>query len=151
MNQVEATDIASISILKDASSAAIYGASGSNGVVLITTKRGSNRDTNVSFNGYFGVSNVWKNQDILNAGEYKALMTEMGQTTDWSGYPYDNHWQSKVFRTAQTKNAQLAISGGNEKSSFYLSGSYISQEGVVITNSLEKANFRVNLETERAD
>lgn len=146
MNQVEATDIESISILKDASSAAIYGASGSNGVVLITTKRGSNRGTKVTFNAYYGLSNVWKNQDVLNVSQYKELMTEMGQTTDWSQYPNDIYWQDEVFRTAQTKNAQLAFSGGNEKTSFYLSGSYIDQEGVVITNSLQKVNFRVNLD-----
>jgi TonB-linked SusC/RagA family outer membrane protein len=146
MNQVEATDIESITILKDASSAAIYGASGSNGVVLITTKRGSSQATKVTLNAYYGLSNVWKNQDVLNASQYKELMTEMGQTTDWSQYPHDTKWQDEVFRTAQTKNAQLAVSGGNEKTSFYLSGSYINQEGVVITNSLEKVNFRVNLD-----
>jgi TonB-linked SusC/RagA family outer membrane protein len=146
MNQVEATDIESISILKDASSAAIYGSSGSNGVVLITTKRGSNRDTKVTLNAYYGLSNVWKNQDVLNAGQYKDLMTEMGKTTDWSQYPHDTYWQDEVFRTAQTKNAQIAVTGGTEKTSFYLSGSYINQEGVVITNSVEKINFRVNLD-----
>lgn len=146
INEIEPTDIESISILKDASSAAIYGASGSNGVVLITTKRGSNQVTKVNVNAYYGVANVWQKQDVLNAAQYKDLMTEMGKTTDWSLYKYDNNWQDQVFRSAKTTNAQLGITGGNEKTSFYLSGSYLNQEGVVITNSLEKMNFRVNLD-----
>jgi TonB-linked SusC/RagA family outer membrane protein len=146
INEIDPTDIESISILKDASSAAIYGASGSNGVVLITTKRGSNQETKVNFNAYYGVANVWKKQDVLDASQYKELMTEMGKTTDWSLYKYNNNWQDRVFRSAQTKNSQISVSGGNEKTSFYLSGSYLNQEGVVITNSLEKYNFRVNLD-----
>lgn len=146
INEIDPTDIESISILKDASSAAIYGASGSNGVVLVTTKRGSNQPTKVNFNAYYGMANVWKKQDVLNASQYKELMTEMGKTTDWSLYPYDNNWQDQVFRSAETKNSQISISGGNEKTSFYLSGSYLNQQGIVITNSLEKYNFRVNLD-----
>lgn len=151
INEINPTDIESISILKDASSAAIYGASGSNGVVLITTKRGSNQATKVNFNAYYGVANVWKNQDVLDASQYKDLMTEMGKTTDWSLYKYNNNWQDRVFRSAQTKNSQISISGGNEKTSFYLSGSYLNQEGVVMTNSLEKYNFRVNLDHQISD
>jgi len=151
INEVEPTDIESISILKDASSAAIYGASGSNGVVLITTKRGSNQATKVNFNAYYGVANVWKKQDVLDAGQYKDLMTEMGKSTDWSLYKYNNNWQDHVFRSAQTKNSQISVSGGNEKTSFYLSSSYLNQEGIVITNSLEKYNFRINLDHKIGD
>lgn len=151
INQIDPTDIESISILKDASSAAIYGASGSNGVVLITTKRGSNQATKVNFNAYYGVASVWKKQDVLDAAQYKDLMTEMGKTTDWSLYKYNNNWQDRVFRSAQTKNSQISVSGGNEKTSFYLSGAYLNQEGVVMTNSLEKYNFRVNLDHKISD
>lgn len=146
INEIDPTDIESISILKDASSAAIYGASGSNGVVLVTTKRGSNQATKVNFNAYYGVANVWKKQDVLDAAQYKDLMTEMGKTTDWSLYKYNNNWQDRVFRSAQTKNSQISVSGGDEKTSFYLSASYLNQEGVVMTNSLEKYNFRVNID-----
>lgn len=151
INEINPTDIESISILKDASSAAIYGASGSNGVVLITTKRGSNQATKVNFSAYYGVANVWKKQDVLDASQYKDLMTEMGKTTDWSLYKYNNNWQDRVFRSAQTKNSQISVSGGNEKTSFYLSGSYLNQEGVVMTNSLEKYNFRINLDHQISD
>jgi TonB-dependent starch-binding outer membrane protein SusC len=146
ITEIEPTDIESISILKDASSAAIYGASGSNGVVLITTKRGKNQETKVTFNAYTAVSNVWNKLDVLDAAQYKDLMSEMGKSADWSLYPHNSNWQDEVFRTARTNNAQLSFTGGTDKTSFYLSGTYINQEGVVITNSLERINFRVNLD-----
>lgn len=151
INQIEPTDIASISILKDASAAAIYGSSGANGVVLISTKRGANNETKVSFNAYYGVANVEKTMDVLNAGQYKNLMTEMGYNTDWSLYNNDTNWQNQVFRTGLTKSYQIGVSGGNEKTSFYLSGSYLKQEGIIIANSLEKYSFRVNLDHKVSD
>jgi TonB-linked SusC/RagA family outer membrane protein len=151
INQIEPTDIESISILKDASAAAIYGASGANGVVLITTKRGSNHETKVSFNAYYGAASVAKTMDVLNASQYKDLMTEMGYNTDWSLYTNNTNWQNQVFRTGQTQSYQLGISGGNEKTSFYLSGSYFNQGGVIIANSMEKYSFRANLDHKLSD
>lgn len=146
INQIEPTDIENISILKDASAAAIYGASGANGVVLITTKRGSNQQTRVSFNSYYGISNVRKTMDVLNATQYKSLMTEMGYNTDWSLYNNNTDWQNEVFRTGQTQSHQLSVSGGNEKTTFYLSGSYFDQDGVIIANSMNKYSFRANID-----
>ena len=146
INQIEPTDIESISILKDASAAAIYGASGANGVVLITTKRGGNQETRVSFNTYFGVANVAKTMDVLNASQYKDLMSEMNYNTDWTLYDGNTNWQNEVFRTGQTQSYQLSVTGGNEKTSFYLSGSYFNQDGVIIANSMGKYSFRVNLD-----
>ncbi len=146
INEINPADIESMTILKDASSSAIYGASGSNGVVLITTKRGANQKTKVTFDTYFGMGQVWKKLDVLNADQYKALMTEMGQSTDWSLYPYDNYWQDQVFRTSHTQNYQLGISGGSDKTNYYISGSYIDQQGIVITNELQRYNFKVNLD-----
>ena len=151
INQIEPTDIASISILKDASAAAIYGASGANGVVLITTKRGSNNETKVSFNTYCGIANVEKTMDVLNPVQYKSLMTEMGYNTDWSQYNADTNWQNQVFRTGITQSYQVGVSGGNEKTSFYLSGSYLNQDGIIINSSLEKYSFRVNLDHKVSD
>ncbi len=151
INQIEPTDIENISILKDASAAAIYGASGANGVVLITTKRGANHETKVSFNTYYGVANVSKTMDVLNATQYKGLMTEMGYNADWSLYNNNTNWQDQVFRTGETQSYQLSVSGGNEKTSFYLSGSYFNQGGVIIANSMEKYSFRVNLDHKISD
>ena len=146
INQIEPTDIESISVLKDASAAAIYGASGSNGVVLITTKRGSDHQTRVGFNSYYGVANVTKTMDVLNATQYKDLMTEMGYNTDWSLYNNNTNWQDEVFRTGQTQSYQSSVSGGNEKTTFYLSGSFFNQDGVIIANSMKKYSFRANLD-----
>ncbi len=151
INQIEPTDIESMSILKDASAAAIYGSSGANGVVLITTKRGSNQATRVTFNSYYETANVLNKLDVLNASQYKSLMTEMGQPGDLSIYPYNTNWQDQVFRTGNTKSTQLGVSGGNEKTSFYLSGSYYNQDGSIINNSMEKYSFRVNLDHKVSD
>ncbi len=145
-SEITPADIDNITVLKDASAAAIYGASGANGVVLITTKRGKNEKTRVSFDTYQGKANVWKKIDVLNASEYKALMNEMGQSVDWSKYTADNVWQDKVFRTAHSQNYQLGITGGNENTGFYISGSWLKQEGVVITNQLNRGSFKINLD-----
>ncbi len=146
INEISPSDIESMTVLKDASSAAIYGANGSNGVVLITTKRGGNQKTKVSLNTYTGASTVAKKMDVLNAAQYKTLMTDLGRTLDWSKYPYDTDWQDRGLRTATSNNYQLAVSGGDEKTNYYMSGNYLSQEGVVLTNKLDRYTFKVNLD-----
>lgn len=146
INEISPSDIESMTVLKDASSAAIYGANGSNGVILITTKRGGNQNTKVTLDAYTSSSTVSKKLDVLDATQYKALMTEMGQTTDWSKYPYNNNWQDRVLRTAVSKNYALGVSGGDEKTNYYLSGTYLNQEGVVMTNKVERYTFKLNLD-----
>lgn len=145
-NEINPADIESISVLKDASAAAIYGASGANGVVLITTKRGRNQKTRVSFDTYQGIANVRKRIDVLNAAQYKSLMDEMGQSVDWSKYTADNNWQDKVFRTAHSQSYQLGITGGNENTGYYISGAWLKQQGVVISNELNRGSFKINLD-----
>jgi TonB-linked SusC/RagA family outer membrane protein len=146
VNQINPSDIESMSILKDASAASIYGASGSNGVVIITTKRGGNQKTKVTFDTYMGSSKLWRKLDVLNAAQYKDLVSEMGQTTDWSLYPYDSHWQDQAFRTGHQQSYQLAVSGGNENTNYYISGSWMKQEGIEITNVVDRYNFKTNLD-----
>lgn len=150
-NEINPADIESMSVLKDASSAAIYGSSGANGVVLITTKRGKNMKTKVNFDTYWGTSQVWKKLDVLNAAQYKDLMNEMGQSVDWSLYPYDNNWQDEAFRKAHSQNYQLSVTGGNENTGYYISGSWMKQEGVVITNEVNRLNFKTNLDHKVSD
>lgn len=146
INEISPSDIETMTVLKDASSAAIYGANGSNGVILITTKRGGNQKTKVTLDAYSSSSTVSKKLDVLNSSQYIALMTEMGQSTDWSKYPYDNNWQDKALRTALSSNYTLGISGGDEKTNYYLSGTYLNQEGVVMTNKVERYTFKLNLD-----
>jgi TonB-linked SusC/RagA family outer membrane protein len=146
IKEISPSDIESMTVLKDASSAAIYGANGSNGVILITTKRGGNQKTKVTLDAYTSSSTVSKKLDVLNSSQYIALMTDMGQSADWSKYPYNNNWQDKVLRTALSTNYALGVSGGDEKTNYYLSGTYLNQEGVVITNKVERYTFKLNLD-----
>ncbi|MEP3386859.1 MAG: TonB-dependent receptor [Reichenbachiella sp.] len=139
-------DIASISILKDASSAAIYGAQGANGVVLITTKSGESEQTQISFNAYGGFSEVWKKQDVLGSRDYIELMQEMGQNTDWTLYTADTDWQDKVFQRGVSQNYQLAISGKDDKTNYYISGGWTDQQGAIRSSEMSRANFKVNLD-----
>ncbi len=146
INEISPSDIESMTILKDASAASIYGASGSNGVVLITTKRGGNQKTKVTFDTYVGASKVWRNLDVLNAEQYKALCTEMGKTTDWSLYTANNNWQNQAFRTGYSQSYQLGVSGGNANTNYYISGSWMKQQGIEITNEVARYNFKTNLD-----
>jgi TonB-linked SusC/RagA family outer membrane protein len=138
-------DIESITVLKDASSAAIYGAQGANGVVLITTKKGTSATPKVEFSMYAGFSSVWKQLRVLNSEQFRDLMTEMGQTTDWSLYTENTDWQDKVFQNGRSQNYQLAVSGKTDKTSYYLSGGWMEQVGAVRSAEMDRYNFKVSL------
>ncbi|MFD0763560.1 TonB-dependent receptor [Mucilaginibacter lutimaris] len=139
-------DIESITILKDASSAAIYGASGANGVVLITTKRGKNQKPTLTLSTYGGVSKVVKKLNVLDRSQYIDLMTELNEVADWSKYKANTNWQDVIFRDAYAQNYQMALNGGNENTQYYMSGGWIKEDGVVRNNSINRYNFKVNLD-----
>lgn len=138
-------DIETISILKDASSAAIYGAQGANGVVLITTKQGKTDKPIINYETYVGFQSVWKKLDVLNAAQYRDLMTEMGYNTDWSQFTNDTNWQDEVFRTGFSNNHQLSVSGKSNNTSYYVSGNYLKQEGAVRSAEMDRKSFKVSL------
>jgi TonB-dependent starch-binding outer membrane protein SusC len=139
-------DIESISVLKDASSAAIYGAQGANGVVLITTKKGKSGTPKFEFDTYVGFSQVWKKLDVLNGQQYRELMTELGRNTDWSKYTANTNWQDEVFQNGTSQNYQLSLSGKNDKTTYYLSGGWVQQKGAVRSSEMDRYNFKVNLD-----
>lgn len=145
------SDIESISILKDASSAAIYGAQGANGVVLITTRKGREGKARVTFDSYYGVSQVWNTLPVLNNEQYRDLMTELGRNTDWSRYNENTDWQNVIFQNGISSNYQLAISGRNEGTSYYVSGGYTMQEGAVRSAEMERYNFKINFSQKMGD
>lgn len=152
VGEINPADIESFTVLKDASSAAIYGSSGANGVVLITTKRGSNQKTQVNFSSSLMTSQAWKRMAVLNSSQFKELALELGlPSIDWSLYNANTNWQDLVFRNALTQNYQLSVAGGNEKTDFYLSGSVINQEGIVLNNSVKRATFKINLDHKVSD
>jgi len=132
-------DIASIEVLKDAASAAIYGARAANGVVLITTKSGQEGKMQLSYDGYVGVQNPWCQLDMLNAREYAVIQNEAAAVSNLS-IPFANpatlgegtNWQDELFnQDAPITNHQIAVTGGNKVSSFAGTLSAFSQEGIV--------------------
>lgn len=138
-------DIETISILKDASSAAIYGSQGANGVVLITTKQGKSEKPVISYETYVGFQSVWKKMDVLNAAQYRDLMTEMGYNTDWTQYTADTNWQDEVFRTGVSNSHQLSVSGKSNNTSYYLSGNFLKQDGAVRSSEMDRKSFKASV------
>jgi TonB-linked SusC/RagA family outer membrane protein len=143
---INPSDIESITVLKDASSAAIYGAQGANGVVLITTKKGEMGEPRFEFNSYYGFSNVWKTLDVLNSEQYRDLMTELGRSTDWSRYTHNTDWQNVIFEDGRSQNYQISVSGKNEETGYYISSGWTEQKGVVRSSQMDRFNFKANLD-----
>lgn len=158
LSTINPSDIESIEVLKDASATAIYGSRGANGVVIITTKKGTKGQDNISYQGYFGFQNVSKKIKLLNASQWASLRNDVqasiGQAPSFSlaqiealktSGGYD--WQSAAFRTAApVQNHQLSFSGGDERSRYAISAGYFDQEGVVIGSDFKRISLRVNYE-----
>lgn len=145
---INPSDIESISVLKDASSSAIYGAQGANGVVLITTKKGQLGEPVFQLDVYNGFSQPWRTLRVLNGEQYRDLMTELGQNTNWGLYTANTDWQNEVFQNGTSQNYQLSVSGKTDKTSYFIGGGYVNQVGSVRSSEMGRYNFRVNLEQE---
>ncbi len=139
-------DIENMQILKDASSAAIYGSRGANGVVLITTKSGKSGDAKISLNVQGGFTHVAKKIDVLNTAEYKELMDEIGLVHLPDGLTDQTDWFDETYRTGNTQNYQLAISQNSEKIKYYLSGGFQKDQGILKSSFFKRFNFRANIE-----
>ncbi len=169
-------DVESIEVLKDASAKAIYGARGSNGVVLITTKSGKSGQSRIELDVQAGASMPTGKREFLNAAEYIELFTEAANNSDdIDGLPYDDpdswtvfvegrfnrysgfndswkekidrtDWQDQALRTGSVKNANLSFSGGNDKMRYYASGNWGDNTGILVSNDLEKMGGRLNLD-----
>lgn len=154
---LNAADIQSIDVLKDAASAAIYGAQAANGVILVTTKQGSKGKGQVSFDAYYGVQKVARKAKMLNANEYMAIMNEQALNSGSALFDFDSmgtlantNWINQMFKDdAKTENYSLNVNGGSEASRYALSLNYTSQEGVVggkDVSNYERYGFRINTE-----
>ncbi|WP_282037518.1 SusC/RagA family TonB-linked outer membrane protein [Saccharicrinis aurantiacus] len=148
---INPADVETITVLKDASSAAIYGSQGANGVVLITTKKGTTGKPTVTFDAYTGFSEVWNTLHVLNGEQYRDLMTEMGQSTDWNKYNKNTDWQNEIFQRGASQNYQLSMSGKSDQTSYYVSGGWVQQKGAVRSSEMDRANFKINLDQEVND
>ncbi len=158
MNDIPTTDIASIDILKDASSSAIYGARGANGVVLITTKRGAEGKVKVSFNSYYGVKNITKTLDVLNPYEYVYWQYELqgnndtfrkyyGDFRDYDLYKQmeGTNWQDEVFgRNGTSFSNNLTLSGGNKANQYNISLNRRDEKEIMIGSAYTRMNFNLN-------
>lgn len=146
LRNLNPTDVESITVLKDASSAAIYGAQGASGVVLITTKAGKSEKPTISFNSYGGYSEVIKRYDLLNADQYQDLMTDLGYNANWTKFTEDRNWQDEVFQKGVSQNYQLSVAGKSNKTNYYLSGSWLDESGAIRSNKIQRTNFKLNLD-----
>lgn len=141
-------DISSMTVLKDASSAAIYGARAANGVVLITTRRGESNKPTISYNGYYGVSKLREPIEVLNTKQYRDLMEEIQPGSLDPSRTDFNNWSDIVFGTGHIQSHQLSFSGGNEKTAYFLSTAYLQDEGIVDPAQFDRYSVRLNLDNE---
>lgn len=153
------TDIESMDILKDASAAAIYGARGANGVVVITTRKGRSGPIRFTFDAYGGVQSVWRKIPMANPAEYATLVEEAFTNENQpvaanlkpaldaaiaGQYGAGTNWQNEIFQTAPIQNYTLSLSGGNEVNRIRLSGTFFNQQGVVKNTGMRKYFFNLN-------
>lgn len=148
INFLSPNDIESIQILKDASSAAIYGSRASNGVVLITTKLGAKGEAKISLNAHTGMTQVVKQIHSLNTAQYKTLMDEIGAVTLPDGLTDQTDWFNETFRTGVTQDYQLSISNATDKIKYFVSGGMTDESGVIHVAYYKRYNFRANLENQ---
>ncbi len=174
LNSINPSDIESIEILKDASATAIYGSRGANGVVIITTKRGSMGKSQLNVDISYGIQQVAHKLDMMNSQEYAEFVCE-GRDNAWvysggsandpnsvrpqsykvpeefrtpSSITTNTDWQDVIFRVAPVQNYQLSSNGGNEKLKYLISGGYFHQEGIVLTSDYKRFNVRSNLDVQ---
>ncbi len=151
-SDINPEDILSMEVLKDASSTAIYGSRGANGVVMITTKRGKEGKTTVDYNGYIGVSQLRKKLDLLEKDDYIAMVNEVSVndgngiliTPEQAALLPNNDWQDLAYQTALTHSHQFSVSGGNDKTKVYSSLNYMNQEGIIKGSNYNRFALRIN-------
>jgi TonB-linked SusC/RagA family outer membrane protein len=165
MDYLNSSDIASIEVLKDASASAIYGTRGANGVIIITTKQGKkSTPIKVTYDGFYGIQNAWKKQDMLNSEQYLEIMNE-AQANDGRSNPlfdeatialirdngWDTDWQEAIFNKNALKTSHtLSFNGGGENNTYSSSLSYFKQEGIIAPGKSNFERFTYRLGTKRS-
>ena len=151
-------DIESMSILKDASSAAIYGSRAGNGVIIIKTKKGSSGKASLNYNFYTGIQTHSYLTPMCNTDEYFNIYNIAALTDGSEPIPDEimpqlanTNWLEEIFRPAFMQSHQLSISGGSDKSTYLIGGGYQYQEGIILNSAYERVNFRVSLSSKLAE
>ena len=156
LSTINPSDIMSMEVLKDASATAIYGSRASNGVVLITTRRGQAGKTRVTYEGYYSLQQIPKRLETMNLREYAQLYNERCDVLGWgereefadpSILGDGTNWQKEIFGNAGMWNHQLSVSGGTESTQFLISGSYTDQDGIAVGSGFERFTARINVDT----
>ncbi|MDG1830731.1 MAG: SusC/RagA family TonB-linked outer membrane protein, partial [Flavobacteriaceae bacterium] len=159
MDAISPSDIESVSVLKDASTTALYGVRGGNGVIVITTKSGNkNQSTVFSLDTSYGIQEVDKYIDVLNASQYAAMLNEGSVSsggsliyTDLSSLGVGTNWQKELFDAAPISTTNFSASGGSETSTYFLSAGYTAQEGVAVGGDkdfFDRSTLSVNFTTD---
>lgn len=158
LSTINPSDIISMEILKDASATAIYGSRASNGVVLITTKRGKSGEAKFTYDGLYGYQRQAKRLDVMNLQQFAEYSNAMASETagrdmreefrDPSLLGVGTNWQDAIFQLAPTQSHTINASGGNENVKYFVSGSYLGQEGTVIGSSFDRFAFRSNVDAQ---
>ena len=148
---LNANDIESIDVLKDAASTAIYGARAANGVIIVTTKRGKRGDARVTYDGYTSFASVRNTIDVLNVNQYIDVQGQLGtDLSQFSGQPFVD-WQDLIFRTGFVQNHNVSVSGGSEKATYFISGGYLDQEGNERAQNFARYSFKANSDIQVGD
>lgn len=155
ISNINPSDIESIEILKDASATAIYGARGANGVILVTTKKGSSGSLKVNYSGYAGMQYAMDMIEVLNAQDYKRILNEILDTSG-SGVAESErvgeiqgngtNWQNELLRNSIVQSHSVSFSGGGSNSNYFASLNYFNQDGVLKTSAFERYDARMNME-----
>jgi TonB-linked SusC/RagA family outer membrane protein len=149
MNFINPDDIASLDVLKDASAAAIYGARGANGVIVITTKKGKKGRTQMNLSSNLTISNLANKMDVFTADEFRQQVTAIGGKLDDMGGSTD--WQDELTRTAVSKNVNFSAAGATDNSNYYAALGYEDQEGILYNSSLKRYTGRINMSQKAFD
>ena len=154
---INPSEIESIDVLKDASATAIYGSQATNGVIVITTKRGRAAAPNITYDAYFGMQQLPKKLQVMNLREYATFINARNQGLGWG---FDERpefvnpkylgggtdWQGELFRNAPMTNHSLSVSGGDTRTQYLLSGSYFKQDGIALGSDFRRLSLRLNLD-----
>lgn len=160
LSSINPSDIATIDILKDASATAIYGSQASGGVVIITTKRGSSGKPTISYDGYVGWQKLPKYYDVMDLPQYATFMNAKSTIIGYDFRPQfanpqylgpGTNWQKELYRTAPEENHNLAISGGDDRTKYYLSGTYFTQTGIALGSDFKRTSIKVNVDNKTTD
>ncbi|MDR2804288.1 MAG: TonB-dependent receptor [Dysgonamonadaceae bacterium] len=155
--QFNMNDVESVQVLKDASATALYGSRGANGVILITTKRGGEGQTQIRFNGTLGVSQIAKRYEMMNSIEFLRLnrIAYENASKVWPGEPaqgqilVNTDWQDELFKTGLTKDYNFSVSGGNPNGNYLLSFDWYNEDGVVVGPFHDRMTIRSNTEAKK--